>query len=224
MKSAWLQHTGYEEILHTAFNIASPRIEGILLAASKVSRTPTIYEVSRGRVPTILLPGSNTFFFARIPDIPSIFSTLHAVSRGEERGGGRSTDPRGVRTNQSFATADPHKFFHADSPATEHATESWITMSGITFRLLLDLTGFTSATSARLASRTIDFHPRSTPFNTVADKEEARTSSSIVFYFKVWNLIRSFRCIEENSFVFNNLDGRRSKIFASLLASSIERR
>lgn len=199
------------EILHsrTTFDIASLSESKtspwppLGIGVRRVSRTPTIYEVSRG-VPTILLPGSNTFFFARIPDTRYIFHRLSLRSmQFSWRGGGRSTDPRGVRTNQSFATADPHKFFHADSPATEHATESWITMSGITFRLLLllflflDLTGFTSATSARLASTTIDFHPRSTPFNIVADKEVARHPRRSCFIFKIWNLIY----IRQRSFV-----------------------
>ena len=95
----------------------------------------TIYEVSG--VPTIF-PGSNTFFLVRIPDtryqgsrlsvyfpcfLPRsmyLCSQFLAALLTQE-----------VRTNQSFGTTDPHKFFHADS-RREHATKSWITMSVVT--------------------------------------------------------------------------------------------
>lgn len=134
--------TSYEEILHrTPLDIASPRIEGILATFHQVegggfegfSDPPQRFTRSLG-VPAIF-PGSNTFFFARIPDTRYIFHRVlpRSFSRGRKEG----LLTQEVRTNQSFATADPHKFFHADSLATEHATESWITMSGITFRLLL---------------------------------------------------------------------------------------
>lgn len=105
------------------------------VAVSKVSRTPLPQRFTRSLGVPAIFPGSNTFFFARIPDTRYIFHRVlpRSFSRGRKEG----LLTQEVRTNQSFATADPHKFFHADSLATEHATESWITMSGITFRLLL---------------------------------------------------------------------------------------
>lgn len=144
----------------------------------------TIYEVPR--VPTIF-PGSNTFFLVRIPDtryqIPVYFPCLFRRSMYLHLQFLEGLLTQEVRTNQSFGTADSHKFFHADSGRNmlrNHglrcraqrfaSTIPVLHLSPLTNPRPLALSlSFTTRRFNRATPRlssTIDFHSHSTPFNT----------------------------------------------------------
>lgn len=137
-----------------------------LVPAAASAASATIYEVPR--VPTIF-PGSNTFFLARIPDtrytrIPGYIS--HAPFRPSMYPVRCSSE--GLLTQQPpneaifRYVASNHKFFHADS------SRNTLRNHGLRCRCDASLrpTLF-SAFSLRPSLRsTIDFHSRSTSFNT----------------------------------------------------------